>query len=347
MMRGHSSASLLKATLVAASLFSSSVASAEETKDSGGIDLDGVVKIEFDPNDAEFADYSEFFERRRADDVQLEIRPDGQIVTCEPLSTDLPTGFAEKVCKAIEADAIVMIEPGYDMAGRTGRIRIGFSSFSEIEREALDPIKFVKYGKDIGVSIVIGEGLIFDANGCFSSNVAGDPFMSGDSFDRACDAFTALPEKKRKKACRYDGEHLGEQHYLCAVKTRALPEGTPPQFSAYLRTPHMLVETVWVGPTESELASMYLGKARLSAELRYPGSRLRDDFNSRTTVLIGFQNDGAIISCRPIKSIGDAFVDNSTCRQILRTGRVLMDGESWNEAKPRFLVQPVAWSFPQ
>lgn len=319
-------------------------AAAEEDAAASPIDLSGVIVLDYDPDDAAFAKFAPAMTGLHELQVALVVDSQGSITKCEANVSAALADFEVKACEAMRKTAKITIQPGYDMAGRPGRFTVTFWSFAEIEREAVLPIQFVEPGSDVGVSLVLGPESEFFRNGCFSSNVAGDPFMSSASFDRACELFLTMSPEERERVCKDQGTNFREHGFLCAVRTQPIAADTPPEVSASLRYRPRGDPPSWTPVTVEEEALRYQGVARVAMQPEYPGAAMRHDESGVSRVLVTFDKRGKVFRCRPVETSGSALLDNSTCEQIIRSGRVVMSDGAWPGDDMRTITQTVHWA---
>jgi hypothetical protein len=90
------------------------------------------------------------------------------------------------------------------------------------------------------------------------------------------------------------------------------------------------------------------GKFVISIFEDYPSIALRYRLESQSAVLLGISRDGTIKSCRPISASGlrTAFLDNYTCRILMRRGHFEFTSGAPTYEGLRYLTKSVRWKMP-
>lgn len=79
----------------------------------------------------------------------------------------------------------------------------------------------------------------------------------------------------------------------------------------------------------------------------YPSTALRAALTGRSEVLLGISGDGAVATCRPVRSAGSAVLDNATCAVIVRRGRFTFAPTAKPYDGLRYKTVGVVWALPR
>ena len=99
-------------------------------------------------------------------------------------------------------------------------------------------------------------------------------------------------------------------------------------------------------PHESYLAPSDGRIATTLAPGDYPTMAMRYGVEGTPRIVMGFDRTGAALTCRPVESSGTAFLDNETCRSMLRHARFAFTEAAPQFSGVRYYEASVKWVLP-
>ncbi len=310
------------------------------------IDLHGAARLDFELDDAAFAKFGASFDDDQRHSVELAVGSDGSIKGCRSGGSTTADELVSFACAQLRKSGSVNIPAGYDMAGWQGRLTVEFGASELVEKEIVQPVVFT--GAQDGVEILVvtsTPGGIDEPINCETFAVVGEPFLSDESFEAVCAAFLAADAETQAR-CRKEAPYRDEQPYYCRFVTRTLDPVPPREIYVTIRegTPYRLPAY----PPKRDFETAVLGNSSGEFRIRYdyPARALRYEWEGRVLILVGVGARGNVVSCRPLESSGQAFLDNEACTQMLRRGRYEFAEGIQRPGATAYSLQPVAWVLP-
>lgn len=256
----------------------------------------------------------------------LTFNHDGMLLGCTPDGEqDQAAGI--ELCLQMRERARFNVMKGFDLPFSQGQLSVG--TWVEPASRPLMPLRLLPSGQGKKFELLVGMSSPSD---CW---VMEPPVTRADN-DGICNFWNS--------SGRTGGEGYRREIWL------AVDEKGPPHFRAFSNDGMGVAkaEVRYLAPLPPQEVYLAPADGRLAVSVAaddYPTYALRYSIEGRVRMLVGVNNQGQIVTCRPLESSGTPQLDNDTCALFLRRARVdFVQPQSFEGV--RYKEASITWKLP-